>query len=40
VGPAYFGLLADAAGGQHAFVGIAALTAVLLVTIPALAAFK
>lgn len=37
-GPAYFGLLADAAGVRGAFTGIAALTAVLLVTIPALAA--
>jgi MFS family permease len=39
-GPAYFGLLADAAGVQKAFLGIAALTAVLLATIPALSALK
>ncbi|MFC4121605.1 MFS transporter [Nonomuraea zeae] len=39
-GPAYFGLLADAAGVQRAFLGIAVLTAVLLVTIPGLAALK
>ncbi|MEO3871033.1 MFS transporter [Nonomuraea sp. B12E4] len=35
-GPAYFGLLADATGVQPAFVGVAVLTAVLPVTIPAL----
>ncbi|MFI7635983.1 MFS transporter [Nonomuraea sp. NPDC049400] len=39
-GPAYFGLLADAAGVQQAFAGIAALTAVLLATIPALPALR
>ncbi|MFG3437354.1 MFS transporter [Nonomuraea sp. NPDC047897] len=37
-GPAYFGLLADATGVQGAFIGIAALTAVLLATIPVLPA--
>ncbi len=35
-GPAYFGLLADATGVQRSFLGIAALTAVVLVAIPAL----
>ncbi len=39
-GPAYFGLLADATGVQKAFLGIAALTAGLLATIPALSALK
>ncbi|MEV0390031.1 MFS transporter [Nonomuraea sp. NPDC050643] len=39
-GPAYFGLLADATGVQTAFLGIAALTTVLLATIPALSALK
>lgn len=39
-GPAYFGLLADDIGVQKAFLGIAALTAVLLATIPALSALK
>ncbi|MGW0804562.1 MFS transporter [Nonomuraea sp. NPDC002799] len=37
-GPASFGLLADATGVQRAFAGVAALTAVLLATIPALSA--
>ncbi|WP_433434300.1 MFS transporter [Nonomuraea sp. CA-141351] len=40
VGPAYFGLLADATGVQKAFVGISALTAVLLAAIPALPALS
>ncbi|GAA3587926.1 MFS transporter [Nonomuraea rosea] len=40
VGPAYFGLLADATGVQKAFLGIAALTAALLATFPALSALK
>ncbi|MFI7225814.1 MFS transporter [Nonomuraea angiospora] len=35
-GPAYFGLLADAGGVQRTFLGIAALTAVVLAAIPAL----
>ncbi|MET8988548.1 MFS transporter [Nonomuraea wenchangensis] len=39
-GPAYFGLLAEATGVQKAFLGIAALTAVLLAAIPALPALK
>ncbi|MBB6349665.1 MFS family permease [Nonomuraea muscovyensis] len=39
-GPAFFGLLADATGVQQAFLGIAALTAVLLATIPVLSALK
>ncbi|MCK2215958.1 MFS transporter [Actinomadura sp. ATCC 31491] len=37
-GPACFGLLADAAGVQRAFLGVAAVTGALLVTIPALSA--
>ncbi|MGW4964097.1 MFS transporter [Nonomuraea sp. NPDC004186] len=39
-GPAYFGLLADATGVQRTFLGIAALTAVVLAAIPALPALK
>ncbi|MFI7617249.1 MFS transporter [Nonomuraea terrae] len=39
-GPAYFGLLADTTGVQKAFLGIAALTAVLLATIPAVSALR
>ncbi|MGW6497961.1 MFS transporter [Nonomuraea angiospora] len=35
-GPAYFGLLADAGGVQRTFLGVAALTAVVLAAIPAL----
>ncbi|MEV4014299.1 MFS transporter [Nonomuraea angiospora] len=39
-GPAYFGLLADGAGVQKTFLGIAVLTAVVLAAIPALPALK
>ncbi|WP_214411899.1 MFS transporter [Sphaerisporangium fuscum] len=39
-GPAYFGLLADATGVQKAFLGIAALTAVLPAAVPALSALR
>ncbi|GIH97061.1 MFS transporter [Planobispora siamensis] len=39
-GPAYFGLLADVSGVQEAFLGIAALTVVLLTAIPALPALN
>ncbi|WP_378788972.1 MFS transporter [Nonomuraea fastidiosa] len=35
-GPAYFGMLADAGGVQRAFLGVAALTGVLLATLPVL----
>ncbi|MET7336743.1 MFS transporter [Nonomuraea sp. NPDC005650] len=40
VGPAYFGLLADATGVQRTFLGIAVLTAVVLAAIPALPALR
>ncbi|MFC7584659.1 MFS transporter [Nonomuraea antimicrobica] len=39
-GPACFGLLADATGVQKAFLGVAALTAVLPATIPALSVLR
>ncbi|MFC6543849.1 MFS transporter [Nonomuraea salmonea] len=35
-GPAYFGLLADAGGVQRAFLGVAALTGLLLAAVPVL----
>ncbi|MFG1694472.1 MFS transporter [Nonomuraea sp. NPDC049309] len=35
-GPAYFGMLADAGGVQRAFLGVAALTGLLLATLPVL----
>ncbi|MBB5775993.1 MFS transporter [Nonomuraea jabiensis] len=39
-GPAYFGLLAEATGVQRSFLGIAALTAVVLAAVPVLPALR
>ncbi|RCV57579.1 MFS transporter [Marinitenerispora sediminis] len=40
VSPAYFGLLADASGVRQAFLGVAALTAVLVALVPVLPALR